>query len=774
MAQLHVVGIRHHSPACARLVRHVIGTVRPRYVLIEGPSDMNARIGELALGHELPIAIFSYAQGPRSRHASWSPFCAYSPEWVALESAREVGAEALFVDLPAWHEAFDEVKNRYSTRHERASARMTALCERLGVEDTDTLWDHLFEQPLPPATLAERLTTYFHELRDGDDPGSRDRAREAYMSRWIAWALNENAGHVVVVCGGYHEPELRRGHHAVREASRPEVPQLDPDTRFGSYVVPYSFHRLDAFVGYESGMPSPEFYQRVWDLGADAAGEEMLFRAITHLREKKQRVSSADAIAALTLARGLSTLRGHASLARVDVLDGLAAAVVKEALDAPLPWNRRGTLVRGTDRMLAEMVIAFSGTRVGKLARNTPRPPLLADVMVELDRVGVVLGPLLWDFAGPKTSKVKASLNDPAGLARSRVLHRIRVLGVPGFSLTRAPSLARNETNLDETWAVNAALETEAALIEASALGATLESAAAAKLEERIAEAPGLGALARLLQDAALVGIDTVTMRLVDDVRRIAGNEPEFGELGAALGVLLALFRHDVLLGTAGAPMVGAAVAAAFERGLWLYEGLSGGVLDARSSSAVVAGAVALRDALRYAGATLSLDGARAEAVMQRCLAQHDAPPAVRGAAMGFLWSMRVAMGEQETTMAVHSAARPATLGDFLAGLFALAREEVLHTPSLLAVIDALVSTMTRSDFLIAIPSLRMAFGYFPPREKELIANHALALAGKPTGDARSLLRLEVDAGLTMHGMQLDAEIVKRARRYGLTDDGDP
>src|SRR5262249_35060201 len=157
-----------------------------------------------------------------------------------------------------------------------------------GVEDTDSLWDHLFEQPLAPDVLAKRLSTYFEELREGDDPGDRDREREAYMARWIAWAMKQG-GDVVVVCGGYHEPELRRAWSAVDDPARPEVPSLGADTRTGSYLVPYSFHRLDSFVGYESGMPSPEFYQRVWETGADAAGEEMLFTAVQHLRAKKQR-----------------------------------------------------------------------------------------------------------------------------------------------------------------------------------------------------------------------------------------------------------------------------------------------------------------------------------------------------------------------------------------------------------------------------------------------------------------------------------------------------
>jgi hypothetical protein len=51
--------VRHHRPAAARAVRDWIGANRPAAVLIEGPSDFNDRLDELALAHELPIAIYS-------------------------------------------------------------------------------------------------------------------------------------------------------------------------------------------------------------------------------------------------------------------------------------------------------------------------------------------------------------------------------------------------------------------------------------------------------------------------------------------------------------------------------------------------------------------------------------------------------------------------------------------------------------------------------------------------------------------------------------------
>ena len=93
--RLHVIGVRHHSPACARLVAHSIRRLRPTIVLIEGPADMNGRLHELLLPHTLPVAVFSFAReagSADSTRASFSPFAAFSPEWQALQAGHDVGA----------------------------------------------------------------------------------------------------------------------------------------------------------------------------------------------------------------------------------------------------------------------------------------------------------------------------------------------------------------------------------------------------------------------------------------------------------------------------------------------------------------------------------------------------------------------------------------------------------------------------------------------------------------------------------------------------------
>ena len=45
---IHLAGIRHHSPGCARAVASLIEQVRPAVVLIEGPDDLDSLLPSLA------------------------------------------------------------------------------------------------------------------------------------------------------------------------------------------------------------------------------------------------------------------------------------------------------------------------------------------------------------------------------------------------------------------------------------------------------------------------------------------------------------------------------------------------------------------------------------------------------------------------------------------------------------------------------------------------------------------------------------------------------
>ncbi|MBD2900286.1 hypothetical protein amrb99_92890 [Actinomadura sp. RB99] len=117
----------------------------------------------------------------------------------------------------------------------------------------------------------------------------------------------------------------------------------------------------------------------------------------------------------------------------------------------------------------------------------------------------------------------------------------------------------------------------------------------------------------------------------------------------------------------------------------------------------------------------------------------------------------------------MRGAAGPRVFGDWLAGLFALARQEVLDPGgTVLAVLDELVGALTDEDFLVALPALRQAFEFFPPRERETIAERLLARRGL-RGSARGLLRAPRDPLLIAEARALEERVDRVLEAAGLT-----
>jgi hypothetical protein len=744
------IGVRHHSPACARLVRETIRSLRPAFVLVEGPSDFNDRMGELFLGHRLPIALFSSSAGT----ASFSPFCDYSPEWAALVAGREVKARNLFIDLPAWHPAFGERSNRYADAELRYTEAMDRLGEAFRTSNSDALWDRLFEVESTEGLL-ERLTAYFELLRGESRASDGDEARERFMAQWVR-AARAAAGEasIVVVTGGFHMPAIRalaaadaaEGHTPETGAADsdgvdapggwPAVPAPEPGVdgtvpSASSFLVPYSFRRLDAFTGYQSGMPSPEYYQRLWESGPDDAAAALTEAVVSRLRKRGQPVSTADLIAARTQSEGLAMLREHPATTRTDLLDGLVSALVSEDLDQPLPWSRRGALVPGAHPAVVEMVAALSGSRVGRLHPKTPAPPLVHDVTAELERLGL-------DHTGTVTLHLPA----PGDLERSRTLHRLRVLRIPGYLRESGPAGGLDPVDAEE-WTLRVEARRTAALIEAGAHGATLAEAAATVLEEGTAQADGVAALAVVLFDTVLCGLTGTADRLIGQIAAELTAAPgahgaDLGAFGDVLTIALGLWRHDRIYRLSHSPALARVIAASAGRVLWLAQSATGP--DTAAEPSRLRALAALRDAVLHAESVLETDRGSVTEAASRLAAAGQAPPDLRGAALGLLWSL----GETvDAVRALPGGIPPKLLGDWLSGLFALAREQA-GGAEMVAVLDRLVTEMAEVEFLAALPALRMAFAYFPPREREAVAQQLLERRGLQ-GSARALLRGTVD-----------------------------
>ncbi|GAA2115451.1 hypothetical protein GCM10009759_60440 [Kitasatospora saccharophila] len=86
---------------------------------------------------------------------------------------------------------------------------------------------------------------------------------------------------------------------------------------------------------------------------------------------------------------------------------------------------------------------------------------------------------------------------------------------------------------------------------------------------------------------------------------------------------------------------------------------------------------------------------------------------------------------------------------------------------SLFDALDGIVTRLPAADFLHGLPALRQAFGYFPPRERERIAQRLLARRGR-TGSARGLLRTSADPALLARAAGLELAVTDLLSAYGL------
>ena len=799
-----LLGIRHHSPACARLVAHRIATERLAAVLIEGPSDFNARLDELLLPHRLPLALYSYSNDETGTRQCWFPFVRYSPEWVALTEGRASGAEVRFIDLPHWQyrTVSDRERRRLGTADAGSPlspgryARINqALAERTHCDGDHALWDHLFEAD-PPATPAEfadleaRLAVYFHDLRgDPAENGSpQDAARERCMAGWLAWAVARFPGQpILLVCGGWHKRAIETLWPDLCISEEPISPAPADPLAGGAYLVPYEYRQLEALSGYAAGMQSPLYYEWLANHGPAIATERATRAIVERLRMKEVAVSTADCIAFHETLLGLARLRGHSAPLRTDVLDAAQTAFIKEALDAPSPWSGDGLLSSQDHPALREALLALTGDGAGELAAGTPLPPLVRDVEQCLAKCAIVLS------SSPQNRVLDRRRPEDAAVAET--LWRLRLIQADGIQLKqmRSPQAARNlaaTLAFEEHWQLARSARWLPSLIEAAAYGGTLDAAARARLLARLEANNQAQDIAEGFTDAVRAGFHDLGDELVAALRQRIAATHDHGELAnAALSLL------DVALagfwGRDVRPLMQGALAALGERLLWLLDCLEppptpdGNTAAAPAPAATASSSDADINAVRALAGLLRLqqsqplpefDEAFTLNSLLRFARASGKPPALRGAAAGLAQSLNhryppgAGLGDGELIALTRAIPPRSQLGDYLYGLFALTRSVISEQPELIRAVHATLVELGNDDFLVALPALRAAFGWFPPRERGDIAAQAATLLGLAAPERARLTHLPQGGERYLAARRAEALALAWAAEYGLNN----
>ncbi|WP_433562791.1 DUF5682 family protein [Nocardia sp. CA-151230] len=742
--ETRVFGIRHHGPGSARSLALALERFRPDAILIEGPSDADPLIGYLAAeGMSPPVALLAYQPDSPAKAAFW-PFATFSPEWVALRYAVDNGVAVGFCDLPA------NVALAVADEPGDRTDPLAILAAAAGYDDAERWWDAIVESASDADIFAavneamgalrehaEHLdgaptdresdsavpvdgsgTTEEDEALSADEPVSIESVRitvdahtlrrEAHMRQIMRKALKDGAQRLAVVCGAWHAPALEGKLGPAAADAR--ILKGMPKSKATLTWVPWTHSRLASSSGYGAGITSPGWYHHLF-----TETEQPIARWLTKvagtLRAHDLPVSSAHIIESVRLADTLATLRGRP-------LAGLSE--VTEAT--------RSVLCDGDETLLrlvsTELVV---GEALGTVPEGTPTVPLEADLRAQIRTLR------LKQQALERT--VDLDLRTDGGLARSRLLHRLRLLGIGWGKLT--DSQVRNTGTFRETWTLRWRPELAISIVEASRWGTTLRSAAEAKILDTAQDPDAtVGKVASALEEALLADLGGATDGLIARLESVAALDHDVTHLMSALPGLLRIVRYGDVRGTDSAALTRVADSLLVRSCAGLPGAVTG--LDADASAALRAQidavhlALSARDDEWATGTWLSTlatladrddvnGGIVGRAVRLLCDAER-----IDGAESGRRLSAALSVGRTAPDKA-------AWIDGFLGGRGLL----LVHDRNLLSLIDDWLCGLDEAQFVATLPLLRRTFGSFESGERQAIGQavrHGAPTASAPNG----------------------------------------
>ncbi|WP_301000904.1 DUF5682 family protein [uncultured Bilophila sp.] len=780
---VHLFGIRHHGPGCARSLLRALEDLQPDCLLVEGPPDGEAVLPFL-LDEALkpPVALLVYA--PEEPHyASFYPFALFSPEWQALRYGLGRSLPVRFMDLPLAHQLALDKAEALAAQEAEAAAQAEAAEERgaageagetprsqgagpaegssetaastppaagasveesietakntpeaapeehvlpdhaepcdeapvlpdvhdpldwlrraAGYGDGEAWWNHMVEERSDGlelfAAIREAMTTLRAEApRDGwgEAEKHREALREAHMRKCLRQAKKDGFQRIAVVCGAWHVPAFDAGSAKEDNALLKGLPKM----KVAATWTPWTYHHLSRSSGYGAGVTSPAWYEHLWRAGNGERAVGWLSRAARLFREQDMDCSSAHIIEAARLATSLAALRDLPRPGLPELYEALKT-VVCMGDEAPLRLIERELIV---------------GDSLGSVPASAPTLPLQRDL--ERQQKSLRLKP----EAAQKT--IDLDLRQPNDLARSHLLHRLRLLDIEWGVPANASGNARG--TFHEYWQTQWTPELALSVITASRWGGSVREAAAAK-------AVALSQEAQLLELAELVdtllladlpeAVEPVTHRLEEE----AATASDVTQLLAALPPLAAPFRYGNVRGT-DAGMVGRVLRGLVPRA---SIGLSGACtsLNDESAAALRDRVIAAHNAVRLIDDAELAEGWLA-ALRGLSLSGGSTHPLLCGLATRLLFDeQKLSAGEvaERMSLALSAAAAPADASAWIEGFLNQSSLVLLHDDILWNLLAQWLDGLTETHFTRIVPMLRRTFTAFSAPERRQLAERA-------------------------------------------------
>ncbi|MGN9907897.1 DUF5682 family protein [Phytohabitans sp. LJ34] len=676
-------GVRHHGPGSARAVLRALDEQRPDVLLIEGPPEADELVRWVADERlEPPVALLGYAADDPRQAAYW-PFAVFSPEWQAMRWAGAHGVPVRFFDLPY---AYRLSRREEAERPERPADPIGDLARAAGYDDPERWWEDVVEHRGAPAF--EAIGEAMAAIRAESEEDPEDLVREAYM-RGVLREVRKSHDNVAVVCGAWHVPALTAKVTAAHDTA---LLKGRKKTKVTFTWVPWTYGRLASWQGYGAGVRSPGWYHHLFTT-PDEVVTRWLVAAAGILREEGVPTSSAHVIEAVRLTEALATLRGRP-------LAGLAE----------LTEATRAVLCDG-DELRVELIgrRLVVSERLGEVPDDMPAVPLARDLAAQQRSLRLKAEAL--------ERALDLDLRREIDLARSRLLHRLRLLGIPwGEPLGGT----RGKGTFREEWRLRWLPEFAVAVVEAGGYGTTVPSAATAKVTEAARAAETLAEVTPLVEVCLLADLPEATPAVLHALDTRAALDTDVAHLMGAVPPLARTLRYGDVRGTD----VSALRTVAEGLLVRICVGLPGAVASLSDEAAA-----SLRtqiDAVH--GALGLLDQPEMRERWLDTLAGLAASDQVHGLITGRLTRLlydadRLGAGETRRRMGLVLTAGtpPAHAAHWVEGFLAGGGLLLVHDAALLSLVDEWLSEVAADSFTDVLPLLRRTFGTFAPPERRSI-----------------------------------------------------
>jgi hypothetical protein len=762
---LHIFGIRHHGPGCARSLRAALDRLEPDVLVLEGPADAEDSL-TWAAREEMrpPVALLLYPPS-EPRRASYYPLAEFSPEWQALRWAAERKVPVRLMDLPQSCQLAIEAKEKEEdllgpdaadagdketaiedhgtngpANGEAAPASgngepttepltwrtdpLALLAEAAGYKDHELWWEEQIERRRDAtdlfAAILEAMRTVRTELPEA---APRDLIREAHMRRTIRAVAKTGAERIAVVCGAWHGPVLDEAAIAgkldgCRAKDDDERLRGLPKTKVTATWIPWTHSRLTFRSGYGAGVHSPGWYAHLWHSN-HRAGTRWIASAARLLREKDLDASSACVIEAVRLADALAAMRQLRSPGLAE-LNEAVLTVLCHGDAAPLRLIRQRLEI---------------GDALGSVPDDAPAVPLAEDV--------ARLQKSLRLKASPEERLLDLDLRGDVDLARSHLFHRLRLLGIGWGTIERSGGKA---STFHEVWRIAWQPEFAVAVIEASVWGNTVEGAAAAKVVHEADTAVDLPKLTGLLDSAILAGLAGTVDPLLRAIQSLAAVAADVRHLLEALLPLARVARYGDVRRTR-ADQLEPILVGMFERAL---VGLSAAcsALDDEAAERMLSSVGQAQQALDHLDRADLQDEWQAQLLL---LVSSNVHPLVRGWCCRLLVERRridAAALDRFARLALSTAVPPAEAAAWAAGLLRGSGLLLLHQEALWQVFDGWLAGLSEEMFVELLPLLRRAFADFTQPERRQMGDKVKHLGGPDGG--RSAARAAASAEINV------------------------